>query len=413
MIEDISLTGHLMHTSYQYLQLELGHCDNVFQLSYPDWGGLATHSYLKTCWEFCDRFNIDFQPNVSKIAPRREFDQTIMSMFAQFCSSHQLKAMNKCRVRLKLIWISDLATGDGTSIRENIRKGIPDGDNISQYKWPQQGDLQQNTWKEWDKILRLSLGFPNSKGPIQLRTKLGKWLGRSSCDWFICKDSDRLYQQSTSKVYACTHKSRTRSGSKYTVINSEESIPEESEGTTVYARGNSLITEGSQRCIRPETGKFTSIQEFMRTQPKWQWLLPSLSFPSDECSALATDIQQGTCIAVSDGSFKDSRGTASIVIEGQDSRSRLRCDVVVSGDETSQSAYRSELTGIMAAVHIIDAICDFFKITTGSVTMVCDGKSALEKIFGTSPKLTFGKHFDLIIPTQLLVHRAKISWKLS
>jgi hypothetical protein len=65
----------------------------------------------------------------------------------------------------------------------------------------------------------------------------------------------------------------------------------------------------------------------------------------------------------------------------------------------------------MAAVNIIDAICDFFKITAGLVTMVCDGKSALEKIFCKSPKLMFGKHFDLIIPTQLLVQRAKISWR--
>jgi hypothetical protein len=411
MIEDNSLTGHLMQTSYQYLQLELGHCDNVFQLSFPNWGSLATHSYLKTCWEFCDRFKIDFQPNISKITPRRKFDQTIMSMFAQFCSGYQLKVMNKCRVRLKLLWISDLATGDGTSIRENIRKGIPDDANLSQYQWPQQGDLPPKTWTEWDKILCLSLGFPQSKGPIQLRTKLGRWFDRSLCDWFICKDSDRLYQQSTFKVFACTHKSHTRSGSKYTLINSDEPIPEASEGTTVFTRGNSLITEGSQPWIRPVAKSFTNIQEYMQTQPKWQWLLPSLSFPSDECSALAIDIQQGTCIAVSDGSFKDSRGTASIVIEGQDSRSRLRCDVVVSGDETSQSAYRSELTGIMAAVNIIEAICEFFKISAGAVTMVCDGKSGLEKIFSKSSKLMFGKHFDLIIPTQLLVQRAKISWR--
>jgi hypothetical protein len=53
MINDNSLTGHLMHTSYQYLQLELGYADNVFHLSFPDWGDLATHGYLKTCWEFC------------------------------------------------------------------------------------------------------------------------------------------------------------------------------------------------------------------------------------------------------------------------------------------------------------------------------------------------------------------------
>jgi hypothetical protein len=172
-----------------------------------------------------------------------------------------------------------------------------------------------------------------------------------------------------------------------------------------------MVTEGSQPWIKTETEEYTNIQEFIRKQPQCQWLQQGLSFPSDDCHSLAKSIQQGTCIAVSDGSFKDERGTASMVIEGQDSRWRLRCDVVVSGDKSIQSAYRSELTGIMAAVNIIESICKFFKITKGAVTMVCDGKSALERIFEPSPKLTFGKHFDLIIPTQLLLQRAKISWR--
>jgi hypothetical protein len=124
MIDDNSLTGHLLQNSYQYLQLELGHCNNVFLLRFSEWGGLATHSYLKTCWEFCNRFNIELHPKVQKITPCREFDQTIMSILAEFCSGKLLQTMNKCRIRLQLFWVSDLATGDGRSIRENIQKGI-------------------------------------------------------------------------------------------------------------------------------------------------------------------------------------------------------------------------------------------------------------------------------------------------
>jgi hypothetical protein len=99
----------------------------------------------------------------------------------------------------------------------------------------------------------------------------------------------------------------------------------------------------------------------MRQQPQWNWLEPSFCFPDDDCIYLAEAIQQGTCIAVSDGSFKDKKGTASLVLEGRDSQFRLRCDVMVSGEENAQSAYRSELTGIMAAVTIVDLICAFFR----------------------------------------------------
>jgi hypothetical protein len=411
MINDSSLTGHLMHTSFQYLQLELGHSNNVFQLNFPRWGFLATHGYLKKCWEFCHRFAIEFQPEVKIIPPRREFDQTIMFIISQFCSGQLLKEMNRCRIRLQLMWVSDLATGDGTTIREDIRKGIKDTNNKSNYLWLQQGDLHPTVWKEWDRILRELLGFPQSKGRIQLRNKLGRWLDRDYCDWFICKDSDRLYQKSTSKVFACIHKSKTRSGSKYMLINSEEPIPETSEGTTVFLQGNTFTTEGCRPWIRPEAETYTSFQDFMRKQKQWTWLQPSIIIPSDDCHALAEAIQQGTYIAVSDGSFKDARGTASIVIKGQDGRFRLRCDVVVLGDEGAQSAYRSELTGIMTAVNLIDLICIYFKITTGTVTMVCDGKSALERFFGTPSTYSFGKHFDLIIPTQQLLKNTKVSWR--
>jgi hypothetical protein len=275
MIDDTSLTGHLLHTSYQYLQLELGHCDNVFALRFSEWGGLATHGYLKTCWEFCNRFNIELHPKAHKINPRREFDQTIMSMFSKICSCQQLQIMNRCRIRLQLLWVSDLATGNGTSIRESIRKGVRDNDNKSLYRWPQQGDLPPSIWKEWDKYLQLALGYPHSKGPIILRTKLGRWLDSSTCDWFICKDSDQLYQKSTAKVFACTHKSKTRLGSKYTLINSHKKVPEDCEGTTVYARGNSITAEGSQPFVSKSTPVITNIQQFIQTQPQWEWHLLS------------------------------------------------------------------------------------------------------------------------------------------
>jgi hypothetical protein len=179
----------------------------------------------------------------------------------------------------------------------------------------------------------------------------------------------------------------------------------------VFLRANTFTTEGCQPWIRTEAESYSSFQDFMQKQKQWEWLQPSISIPSDNCYALAEAIQQGTCIAVLDGSFKYARGTASIVIKGQDDRFRLRCDVIVSGEECVQSAYRSKLTGIMTAVNLIDLICVYFKIKTGAVTIVCDGNSALERIFGIPSTYNFGKHFDLIIPTQQLLKHTTISWR--
>jgi hypothetical protein len=61
---------------------------------------------------------------------------------------------------------------------------------------------------------------------------------------------------------------------------------------------------------------------------------------------LATAIQEGDAIAISDGSFQDQYGTAAWFMEGACSLGRIVGAVMVPGTGKDQSAYRSELTGI-------------------------------------------------------------------
>jgi hypothetical protein len=65
-------------------------------------------------------------------------------------------------------------------------------------------------------------------------------------------------------------------------------------------------------------------------------------YASDGGTILATLIQQESCIAVSDGSFKDQHGTASWVMEAETSCGRILGDCVTPGNPSDQSAYRSE-----------------------------------------------------------------------
>jgi hypothetical protein len=55
--------------------------------------------------------------------------------------------------------------------------------------------------------------------------------------------------------------------------------------------------------------------------PGFQWAIAEMSM-EDNGLTIATAIQAGHAIAVSDGSFKDSQGTAAFVIEGADSSGR-------------------------------------------------------------------------------------------
>ena len=68
---------------------------------------------------------------------------------------------------------------------------------------------------------------------------------------------------------------------------------------------------------------------------------------------MASAIQDGTAIAVSDGSYKTEFGTSALALEGEDSTNRIVAVNVVPGDPTDQSSYRSELAGIFGIVTMV------------------------------------------------------------
>jgi hypothetical protein len=61
---------------------------------------------------------------------------------------------------------------------------------------------------------------------------------------------------------------------------------------------------------------------------------------------IAKALIQGTAIAFSSGSFKDSQGTSAFIIEGDSKKGRLVGVNVIPGEPSSQSACRSELGGV-------------------------------------------------------------------
>jgi hypothetical protein len=129
--------------------------------------------------------------------------------------------------------------------------------------------------------------------------------------------------------------------------------------------------------------------------------------------AIAIAIGNGTCIGVSDGSFKDAFGTASWTICPAGSPSTcILGDLVVPGHPQDQSSFRSELAGLYALVIVIDALCNYQKISSGSVEIACDGKEALYRCL--SPEFVptpADPHYDLIVACHNIRDRCPIQWR--
>jgi hypothetical protein len=97
----------------------------------------------------------------------------------------------------------------------------------------------------------------------------------------------------------------------------------------------------------------------------------------DEGQNVATAIRSGHAIAVCDGSYKDSFGTAAFVLEGATSANRVVAVHIVPGAPEEQSSFRSELSGILGVVYMVQLICTTYQITSGSICLGCDGEQAL------------------------------------
>jgi hypothetical protein len=110
----LTITGHKLRASMELHTIEIGLPGDLLKQDFKIYGQLATTSYLKQLWEFCDESNIQLKTTTPKLKITRENDVFLMSTFAAFgYRDTQLLNLNLCRTHCHAICISDITTGDG------------------------------------------------------------------------------------------------------------------------------------------------------------------------------------------------------------------------------------------------------------------------------------------------------------
>ena len=90
-----------------------------------------------------------------------------------------------------------------------------------------------------------------------------------------------------------------------------------------------------------------------------EWAL-ELILSDDSGVAIRDAIKEGTCLAISDGSLKNNRGTSAGIIEKQGiPESRLIVLNRVPGIAEDHSAYRAELAGVCGTITAITKIVQY------------------------------------------------------
>ena len=89
------------------------------------------------------------------------------------CTSTELVRLNACRVLLQVARLSDIASADGRTIRDDILKGTVAAFYASRNRWPRQGRPPWQWWNLWRQKLKTAFSIDGSVPT--LRHKLGTW----------------------------------------------------------------------------------------------------------------------------------------------------------------------------------------------------------------------------------------------
>ena len=131
--------------------------------------------------------------------------------------------------------------------------------------------------------------------------------------------------------------------------------------------------------------------------PKLKWFMTHLS-SSPHTDRLLHHLLHGTALAVSDGSYFPihKMGACAWVVATPDSTQWISGVGIVPDTADDQSAYRSELAGQVDIVAFLEALI-FEDNPDLSITTLCDGISALQKVHLTMTNLRANsKHVDLV-----------------
>jgi hypothetical protein len=414
------MVGQLLQCSYQWLQIELGLDENIFAQNYATWGPLAEATTLTATWKFAFEEDIQIMSPKANFNMLREGDTMLMPLLQQFATGSELKRINKCRLYLQVLTLAEIVDVAGNAITEEAWTGSPGTKLRPEIQWPNQGLPNKQDWQIWREAL--SLLCKSTRGVRtddvryrQLNNQLGPWIKTPQWTWWFDAPSDCLFHSEgkTREYTRMSGKTRhqTAKFQKGAWVNEvpATAIPAVVHTTRNYATIQRIMeTQQSIQCEPVRTLR----QRIDLLDRSARWAVESSSFTDRDVAGIISALQQGTAIAVSDGSFKNERGTASMIILGE-GNSRIRADVHVPGEPVDQCSFRSEAAGMYSICLMTEILCEHFKIQTGAIEIACDGLSPLQKCAIMDERgRPQNKHYDFIDAIRAKIAKSPLTWTL-
>jgi hypothetical protein len=280
----LTITGNQLRASMELHTMELGLPGHLFQHSYKTFRHLATTSWLKHLWEFCDDSNIQLLTTTPKLTLAREHDQFLIATFARFGYHNKCPdQLNLCQLFCHATRLSDISTRDGQRIHPRSWDGHPTDTSGTDYSWVTHGCPNKPAWDLWRPALRecfllLQLTQQPLRNPLGLWTKPPtiKW------NWFYSPSHDRVYKRLTEaekfQMFSIIPNCRRLRSPSYHPIKTCDQLPIDAQRTTISEHGTFVRCHGSQPPTPLPTLPLTLAALI---QPQDQWTISKFHCPEN------------------------------------------------------------------------------------------------------------------------------------
>jgi len=325
------------------------------------------------------------------------------ALLNQWIPSNELIMFNHCRMYLQAILLSDIVAADDTTVSDEAWDGIPVLSAHKQQSWPIFGKppgVYWDTWRKWVKKTFVSRGR-------RLRKPLGSWLCMDkSWPWYTSADS--LLHYKMGKWFRHPPVIRRNCMPAFGLTSQECNPPMSPCRAKVYLKEDQIVCTGAAPILPNNHSTPDSLKAYIEHDKDLSWCLHLLQVQQ---GGHPRALLEGYLMAVSDGSYKNSFGTAAWTIGDVEHPSLISGKVICPGEAQDHDLYRSELSGIYAIMAVLDKVVEYFHLQEGTVEIRCNGQAALESIFSRSLVLTKdAASYDLIAATLYMRRKSPLKW---
>ena len=187
-----SQIGIMLTAQMELCNIEIGSGKHIFDLPYKEYESLLTHCWIKSTWQFLDKYGIVLMGPYAKPSLQRENDEFLMERliqnYRQYFTPKEIRTINKCRLYLQVLTLGDIYNSGGTQVYKNVREGQRLKERKRKFKWPCQIRPSKSEWRCWRKAI--DIVWTNN-------IRLGAWFNNihQEYKWFHSASTERVYHQ--------------------------------------------------------------------------------------------------------------------------------------------------------------------------------------------------------------------------